>query len=136
MFQRFLNSFDEMPRSHSETILDKYRIHDGHAATIENERLPNFAQFKVMVESLSGDEKKPFTRMQVKDQNVEHEKSPFDFFFGFKLETPKYNNTLGYTHRRGEDAPLDLCVSIKMDFLIFAPWTRMDFYMNNFYMFN
>ncbi len=77
MFQRFLNSFDEMPRSHAETISDKFRIHEGYAATIENERLSDFAQFKLMVESVSGDEKIPFTRIQVKDQNVEIDKESF-----------------------------------------------------------
>ncbi len=60
MFQRFINSFDNMPRTHTETILDKYRIHDGHAFTEVNERLPDFAQFKLMVESVSGEEKNFF----------------------------------------------------------------------------
>jgi hypothetical protein len=83
MFQRFLNSFDEMPRSHAETISDKFRIHEGHSATIENERLPSFAQFKIMAESVSGDEKIPFTRIHVEDQKTDIEKSPFDFFFWF-----------------------------------------------------
>ncbi len=46
-----------MPRSHTETILDKYRIHDGHAVTEVNEKLPDFAQLKLMVESVSGEEK-------------------------------------------------------------------------------
>ncbi len=65
MFQAFLNSFDNMPRSHTETILDKYRIHDGHAVTEVNERLPDFAQFKLMVESVSGEEKIPFIKIYV-----------------------------------------------------------------------